>query len=320
MPWTAASVKRCAVLVAGLLAGAGCAESRKPFCIVALPDTQHYTGQKQAIFQCQTQWIAENREALNIACVVHEGDITDKNDEPQWRGAVQAMQVLDGVVPVLVVPGNHDTTVAPPPAMRDTSKFRKHFPAAAFRKHPWYGGHLGEGLENSCLTFQAANRKFLVLGLEFGPRDEAIAWADKVIQEHPDHRVIVVTHCYMNFDETRVGEGDKYNPHSYRFGGHDGEELWDKLVSRHRNIDLVLSGHILGDGTGRLTSTGLAGHRVHQVLANYQMRPGGGDGYLRILKFVPRENRIYVTTWSPWLKQELTDEQNRFVLEYDLWR
>ena len=76
---------------------------------MALPDTQYYSGEKQPIFQSQTQWIADHQKELNIACVVHEGDITDKNSEPQWQGAVQAMSVLDGIVPVMVVPGNHDT-------------------------------------------------------------------------------------------------------------------------------------------------------------------------------------------------------------------
>jgi hypothetical protein len=312
------SVTRAALgLLAGIL-GSGCAEGRKPFCIVALPDTQYYSGEKQPVFQSQTQWIVDHRKELNIVCVVHEGDITDRNSEPQWQGAVQAMRVLDGVVPVIVVPGNHDTAVAAPPTMRGTSGFRKHFPASEFAKRPWYGGHLGEGIENSYLTFRAAGIDFLVMGLEFGPRDEAIAWANEVVSKHPGHRVILVTHCYMNFDETRVGKGDKHNPHTYRFGGYDGDEMWEKLVSRHGNIDLVLSGHILGDGVGRLTSAGEGGHPVHQLLANYQMRKDKGGGYLRILKFVPEEGRIYVSTYSPWLKQEMGDEQNQFVLEYDM--
>ena len=158
------------------------------------------------------------------------------------------------------------------------------------------------------------------MGLEFGPRDETLAWANQIVSEHPRHRVIIVTHSYMNFDETRVGEGDKHNPHTYRFGGNDGDEMWEKFVSQHKNIDLVLSGHILGDGAARLTSDGKAGHKVHQVLANYQMRPDGGEGYLRVLKYVPKENRIYVSTYSPWLKREMSDEQNQFVLEYDMRR
>ena len=51
-------------------------------------------------------------------------------------------------------------------------------------------------------------------------------------------------------------------------------------------------------------------------------RPGpasnGGNGYLRIMKFVPKENRIYVTTYSPILKENKTGERHEFVLEYEM--
>ncbi len=31
----------------------------------------------------------------------------------------------------------------------------------------------------------------------------------------------------------------------------DGEELWDKLVSKHENFILTLNGHVTQDGLGR---------------------------------------------------------------------
>lgn len=76
------------------------------------------------------------------------------------------------------------------------------------------------------------------------------------------------------------------------------------------------SGHILGDGLGRLTSIGDHGNAVHQVLANYQMKENGGNGWLRIMKFFPKKNKILVTTYSPTLKEYAGDEQNRFELKY----
>ncbi len=242
--------------------------------------------------------------------VVHEGDIVHTNTEAEWQAADKAMSALDGVVPYAVAVGNHDL------GTNGAALFNRFFGPQRFARRDWYGGHRGSGNENSYSFFTAGGMKFLVLSLEFGPRDEVLAWAGDIVDSHRECRVIVLTHCYMNYDDTRVGEGDEYNPHDYDARDNDGEEMWDKFVRRHANIFLVLSGHVLGDGAGRLTSTGDAGNAVHQVCANYQDLPNGGDGWLRIMTFDPAANTIHVTTYSPVLKQWKDDGENRFDLPY----
>jgi hypothetical protein len=316
----------CVLTVAASLSG-GCRSvpreksgERKPFTIVALPDTQIYSESIPDIFCRQTEWIKENREKLNIVCVVHEGDITNRNSEKEWDVANKAMSVLDGEVPYFMAVGNHDMAPGGSASTRDAALFDKAFPPSRFEEEVWYGGHLGESLKNAYYYFGAGGMEFLVLCLEFGPPDEVLDWANRVVREHKGRRIIVVTHCYMYFDDTRVGEGDSWSPHGYGGGGNDGEEMWEKFVCRNENIFLVLSGHILGDGLGRLTSTGERGNGVHQVLANYQMKPNGGDGWLRIMEFVPEENKILVSTYSPFLDEYAEDEQNKFELEYEMKR
>ena len=129
-------------------------------------------------------------------------------------------------------------------------------------------------------------------------------------------RVIVVTHSYMYSDDTRVGPGDDWNPRRYAPNKNDGDDMWEKFVRKHQNIFLVLSGHILHDGLGRLTSTGDKGNKVHEILANYQVRGKGGDGWLRIMTFQPARNKIVVTTYSPVLERYATDADNQFELEW----
>jgi len=291
-------------------------EHPEPFTIIALPDTQLYSLYHPKIFAKQTRWIKENREKLNIACVVHEGDITHKNSEKEWKAADQAMSVLDGSIPYCMALGNHDLGPGGTAENRDASLFNKHFGPARFKNKPWYGGHFAEGNENACYLINEGGMKLLVVCLEFGARDVVLDWASNIMKKHKDRKAIVVTHCYTYSDSTRVGEGDKWNPHDYGCDGNDGEEIWDKFISRHENIFLVLSGHILNDGLGRLTSTGDHGNRVHQILANYQMKDNGGNGWLRIMKFSPAENKIRVTTYSPLLDQYATGPQNEFELDY----
>jgi hypothetical protein len=57
---------------------------------------------------------------------------------------------------------------------------------------------------------------------------------------------------------------------------------------------------------------------VYTLLADYQGRANGGDGWLRILRFVPASNRVEVQTYSPWLDAYETDTDSEFVLYYDM--
>jgi len=80
---------------------------------------------------------------------------------------------------------------------------------------------------------------------EFCPRDETLRWAEKVIEDNPGRRVIILTHGYMNWDGTRTGpDEDHASDIRALAGGNYGEEIWDKLVKKHENIFLVLSGHV----------------------------------------------------------------------------
>ena len=289
----------------------------KPFTFVVLPDTQFYSLRYPDIFAKQLTWVKEQKEARNIACVIHEGDITDGSTEKEWKVADQAMSVIDGVVPYCMVMGNHDYGKSDP-AHRNAARFNKHFGIQRFEKQPWYGGHFGEGNENAFYLIRVEGMDFLILCLEFGPRDEVLEWANRVVAEHKHHRVIVVTHCYMYLDGTRVGKGDKWNPHDYGVKGNDGDEIWEKFASKHKNIFLVLSGHIVNEGHGRLASIGSNGNKVDQILADYQEMENGGNGWLRIMEFRPAENKIVVTTYSPFMSQYAEDPENRFEIEYSM--
>lgn len=296
---------------------------QQSFSLIVLPDTQKYSFRFPDQFMAQTEWIKAQRDTLNIVCVVHEGDVTERNTEEEWKVADQAMSVLDGIVPYCMNVGNHDLGPGGPKTAaqtREATGYNQYFGVDRFEKESWYGGHFGDGNENAFYFFNAGGMDFMVLCLEFGPRDEVLAWANKIVAAHESYRTIVVTHCYTYSDNTRVGEGDLWSPHEYGSQGNDGEEMWDKFVKHHENIFLVLSGHVLNDGLGRLTSVGTQGNDVHQILANYQMQNKGGSGWLRIMRFLPSENKIEVRTYSPTLNQYAEDEQNQFELEYGMDR
>jgi len=124
-----------------------------------------------------------------------------------------------------------------------------------------------------------------------------------------DHRVILVTHAYLNNDNTRIGPnapGD--GPHKMDPDWNDGQQIWDKLIRHQSSIDLVLCGHILG-----LSNTD-SGAPVIQMLANFRTQDFGGGGWLRILRFHPKDKAIDVFSYSPWYARLRTEPDQQFTI------
>lgn len=70
------------------------------FTIVVLPDTQGYTQDYPWLFDNQTQWIVDNKEALNIVFVTHLGDLVNSyGNITQWEYANCSMSKLCDNVP-----------------------------------------------------------------------------------------------------------------------------------------------------------------------------------------------------------------------------
>lgn len=298
------------VAVLLLLATISLSGAAEPFSVVVLPDTQNYAEKFPDTYLGQTKWIGENAEKENIKFVLHLGDIVQNHNtsEAEWQVADRAHRQLDGIVPYSVVPGNHDLGMVEKQLNRDTSLYNKYFGPKRFADQPWYGGHLGETNDNNYCYFDAGGMQFMVLSLEYSPRDETLAWAAEVAARHPRHRVILVTHCYM-----RPKGRDRQTGGAF---GNSGDGVWEKLVRRAPNIFLVVSGHVLG--VGRQVSVNEAGLPVHETLVDYQGLPNGGDGWLRIMRFIPSEDKIEVRAYSPLLDETMEDQEHTFSLDYSM--
>lgn len=119
----------------------------------------------------------------------------------------------------------------------------------------------------------------------------------------------MLTHAYL--DET-----NKLSTYlDYGVGGNTGASIWEKLVSLHKSIFLVVCSHEYGER--RLTSTGKSGNTVYQISADYEDQ-NGGDGYMRIMTFEPGVSRIDVRTYSPVLDKYLTGTNSQFSLDYPI--
>lgn len=290
----------------------------RPFTIALLPDTQYYTGElyggKMLMYSRQIEWIVDKKDELNIAFVLHEGDCTDGNTLPEWQRFKNATSLLDGVVPYALAVGNHDGLGTP---ASQTELFNQFFPLADYTPRPSFGGVCESNRLDNCFHyFTAGGVDWLVLSLEFGPRDEVLAWANQVVTNHPDRRVIVVTHTHIYEDSTLHGSLPTHNHTPTSYGRvNNGTDVWEKFLRHHANVSFVFNGHVLGTGVGRLVGIGDHGNKVYQMLANYQSYANGGSGYLRTVEFNPLADKFTVKSYSPYLKRSLTAPPQQF--EYD---
>jgi hypothetical protein len=281
------------------------------FTVVALPDTQGYSMRVPESYIAQTKWIVEQKKKRNIASVVHLGDITNNNTHDQWQNAQAAMKLLDGEVPYFFTLGNHD--YGPNGGAKDrTTFFHQYFPREKYSNRSDFGGSYDRELErfdNGYYFFNGGGRDFMVLSLEFGPRNDVVRWANEVVDKHADKSVILITHAFVYYDDTRYdwakyGPKQLWNPHSYPVAMatdqdvHDGQELWDKLISRHKNFVMTINGHVCGDGLGRVETKLENGQMLPQLLCDYQIMPRGGDGWLRLLEFRPDHKTVKVYDYS----------------------
>jgi hypothetical protein len=317
---------RIVVLFLLVLCLTACSRKLQQATFVLLPDTQTYAEKFPEVLESQVAYLL--KEGKGIHMVLQQGDLTQNNNEAEWEVVKKAFAKLDGKVPYAILPGNHDMgSVAGKFAdVRNTTLYNQYFPVSHMSTLPHWSSAFENKMDNTWYTFNTGRKAWLVLNLEFGPRDTVLQWANKVIALHPDRLVIINTHAYMYSDSTRQNAKDYWRPQGYGIGKdvggqsvNDGEEIWDKLVKKHPNIRFVFSGHVLNGGVGTLVSINDGGYPVYQMLANYQEgvkgSVKGGNGWLRLLKMDFKKGTLTVQTYSPYINQYMTDPAHQFVIK-----
>ncbi|HEU4764426.1 MAG TPA: LamG-like jellyroll fold domain-containing protein, partial [Candidatus Eisenbacteria bacterium] len=290
------------------------------FTIIGIPDTQYYTGQlnggTNAIFQAQTNWIVANKDALHIAYVATLGDCVEHGDNSgndiEWQRADASYSIIEDPVttgllhgiPYGVTVGNHDQSPIGNPD-GTTTFYNQHFGSSRFSGRSYYGGHYGANNDNWYDLFSAGGMDFLVISLEYDPTPDPsiMAWADNLLTTYASRKAIILSHFIANTG----------NPAGF---GPQGQAIYDAFKG-HANVSLLLCGHVPGEGRRQDT---YLGNTIHTLMADYQGRTNGGNGWLRILQFSPANNTLRVRTYSPWLDQYEADadSSSQFTLTYPM--
>ena len=304
-------------------------ENEDSWTMVVLPDPQTYIKfeQNQPLFSLMTRWIKLNKEKLNIELVLCEGDLVEQNNiavgdgkngnqnsYQQWTAVREAFSVLDTVVPYILCTGNHDYGTKS--AENRYSQLNSFFPPGQIKSTnsilagmmPNFSG--AKTLENAYYEFISPhNVSYLIVSLEFNPRDTIVVQAKEIFskEEYKNHKGIILTHSYMRAitNDNALIEKEGYKLEDVNCG----KNLWEKLIGPSENIEMVLCGHIAGaervtQNVGYRADMNAAQKEVHQILFNAQADGGGwhgngGDGWLRILEFLPDKQTVIVKTFSP---------------------
>ncbi len=292
------------------------------FSIAVLPDTQYYLAQAQLggnfeMFKAQIAWIQKNQAKENIAYVAHMGDITEHGDNPatarsEWYLAKTALYRLENPVsiPYGLAVGNHDQYPSQYPVKGSTDGYNKYFGVPHFEGRPYYGGHYGNNNDSHYDVFSAGGIDFIVLFLEYDAFNEdqvgMYAWANEVLKKNAARKAIVVSHAILHFNPVKGT-----NTPQAEFNK-QGKAIYEALKD-NANLFMMLCGHVGDNGEGYRTDV-YNGHTIKTFLNDYQSRPNGGNGLMRLYKFSVKKNELSVRTFSPYANEEETDGDSKFTV------
>jgi len=284
------------------------------FYIVILPDTQSLVNWKRSVVTNQIDWLINNKDILDIRFVSHVGDLVQEWDQDltEWdfiQGEMGQLGVAG--IPYSVLPGNHDYAQS----TRNSTMFNSYFPLSTFYSMPTYGGAYDGNSDNTYHIINIADKNLLIMSLEFGPRDEVVAWANNILQINSNMKAIIITHAYINTDGNLLASGmDHAASNGYGLGSNvnDGDELWDELIYPNNNVSFVICGHdgTVTDGSALRESNHANGAPVHQFLSNYQyFQPLANGSYFLLINFT--EGEVKVRTYSSYLNEYKTDGESQ---------
>jgi hypothetical protein len=272
---------------------------------VWIPDIHlEMTGQP-ATWIAQAKWINSNQFGYNIQGIFCAGDVyispTGQDYEPKemppaWN---EGFSLIDAMgKPYLTCAGNHDYDGG----IYNTTSFDQNIGYQRIFQKPWYVSYwaappvagMGDpgtpplppggypSMATQAIRFDVGARQFLVIALEFFPRQGALDWAASIINQFPASDVIILDHGYMTMlgnlftvngdDNNNFAPSPTYNP-----GFTTGVQVnaWARTFP---NVRLVLCGHdIPSDGqqsgianVSHRIDPSAGGHNILGVYADYQ--------------------------------------------------
>lgn len=288
--------------------------------IAVIGDIQEYTGSDDMVFYLEEtcEWLSAQQEYFNaFSCVLQDGDLTWGNLESQWKRVDCSLNYLGDSLLFIPSTGNHDYTWGGPASSleitdRNSTMLNEMKNLSVIRKQRIQHYEKGK-LDNIIVPIKVGGDSLYVIALEFGPRKEAVSWADSIVRSDNRKKYILMTHEWMTRAGERVDEGSyaalQFPPLSHS----TPEEIWQKMVYPNDNILCVLCGH---NGFCKyLFSKNQAGREVCQILFNLQYQENGGDGMIQLWEFPANENVINIFVYNTITREYHPDPATRIKIQ-----
>lgn len=269
------------------------------YILAFLPDMQYMTQNYPESLKIMIDYLVEKGKTRNIQYIIGLGDITNSNAQREWSTIIRQTNRLNGYIPYSLVPGNHDVLL---------NSRQELFNKTYANKTGYYYQHVAanggffkeDSVRNTYLTFSVGEVDYLIINLDFGATDDILTWAGGILDAHPEHRAILVTHGYLNADGTTLDPNDYASPDEYDSSLNSGEAIWEKLVSKHENVSMIVSGHMHHDSIVCTPREGDAGNTVYQLLMDPQStcKKLGGLGAIGLMYFTADGNHAKVEYYS----------------------
>ena len=285
----------------------------RAYSFAVIGDTQKMTLYNPEKLPVLYQWLADNVEKENIRYAIGVGDVTETNTKIEWDTAKEAITILDGELEYSLVRGNHD------------EKNMKGYLDEYFANHaPYtiqfeqYGGFYEEGsVNNTYRTLTVGKTDWLLINLDYGPDDKMLNWAGSVIEQYPNHKVIISTHAYMEYDGSTLDASDNVPVYAMAVEN-NGDEIWSKLASQYENVKLMICGHVSSDNVLAIQNKGIHGNTVTQLLVDFQVTDlaQGGLGMVTMLYFNEDGTEFEVECYST-VKERYFKKLNQYTVDME---
>ena len=283
------------------------------YSFAVIGDTQRVNSEYPDKFVGIYDWIIANAESKKMKMVLGLGDITQNNTEAEWVRAQTNIQRLDAAnIPYTVIRGNegHD----------EIAEFNQYFSYDAYKSQ--LEGFYAEGdMTNAWRKIEINGIKYLIMMLDFGPSNAVLEWAGRVIEANPDYNVIITTHAYLYHDGTTLDENDDNPPSMDRYGNkeNNGDDIWEKLVKKHKNIVLVLSGHDPWYDVVTTQTVGEKGNVVTQMLINPQnMDFNTGPAAMVAMLYFSADGKTVQVEYYSTARDQYWKASNQFTVTLDV--
>ncbi len=279
-------------------AGANCnhKECNYVYSFAVVGDTQNLNiydvNNKTEHMKGLYNWLLANKESKNIQYVLGLGDITQAYYrgyqsgvwEQEWVNAKEAISLLDGKIPYSLVRGNHDITAGFNGAFGVGNKYYTDLSALAATKDSAdengrpMAGFLNENkIEDTYRKVIIGDHKYIIFTLDWHPTEACLDWVDTILAENSDYQAIITLHSFIYRDGSITDDYEDTFPYENLSGTRPNWEevsnsggnvfpkvLWQNVLSKHKNVEMILCGHIDEDN---IVTTQLKGENGNTVTA-----------------------------------------------------